>query len=792
MCVRMGFTCLRDIAQATRIPFDPDPQPDDPVALPRAEFDDACDRLVAPGSHVPARDEAWAHFRGWRVNYEAVAYAVAARLDAPPALWTGPRQAVPRRVDRAPSARRPPTDRPGPRSDPAGPSPSPAPSRPSRTRTRLGRQAAAHGPRSGVPVLDDRLLPLPAEDADRRRPEDQVAGGTRVHAQPAHGQDPQQVGVGHAGHVAGPGPDPGDDPVDPGRPRRGCVSPPGTPSLNRSQSGSVSRMAGGGAPLVVAVVPLEQVRGELGVLQPGQSAVRGPGEGADQDLGEVPGGQAGREGGRLDLAPSGSAGCRSVRCGGGRGSRPSRRGGPGPRVGRRASSVPADHYEYPVRKPSVCAGIPGPGRNGRGEFGVDSGEGPSTRTRRGMTTRTASAKNDGTRHPRPRAAPAARRRVAGSAERPANGRQPQPRVGRRQPRACSCGTSTTTRSPTTTPRPSWPSGWPPATTRPAARWWPPTSAWSCTGPAATRTAAWTCPTSSRRAPSVSCGPSTSSTGSGASASPRTPPGGSARRCSGPSSSTGAPSASPWRWPSATSRSTPPLWELTHQLQRPPTDAELDDATNTTATVRSDLSQAARVVASLDQPAATDSTATLGDLVSTDQSDFEDEVAVDLTLDLVRQAVDRLVRPPARGHPAPVRLRRQRPGVAADDGRAHGHRCPQGAPGRGRGARDPGRQRRPRGRPRGGLSPRSRGRSPVGPPACTQRPPRPSPRPRGTLRPSGVPRGPATAVRVQGAATQGVGLPPAGAHGNVQRTTQTAPSASRCRLDGVDRPAREGA
>jgi RNA polymerase primary sigma factor len=84
-----------------------------------------------------------------------------------------------------------------------------------------------------------------------------------------------------------------------------------------------------------------------------------------------------------------------------------------------------------------------------------------------------------------------------------------------------------------------------------------------------------------------------------------------------------------------------MWELTHQLQRPPTDDELDNATNTTATVRSDLSRAARVVASLDQPAATDSTATLGDLVSTDQSDFEDDVAVELTLDLVRQAVDRL-------------------------------------------------------------------------------------------------------------------------------------------------------
>lgn len=83
------------------------------------------------------------------------------------------------------------------------------------------------------------------------------------------------------------------------------------------------------------------------------------------------------------------------------------------------------------------------------------------------------------------------------------------------------------------------------------------------------------------------------------------------------------------------------WELTHQLQRPPTDEELDDATNTTAEMRGDLARAARVVASLDQPATTDSTATLGDLVSTDLSEFEEEVANDLTLDLVRDAVDGL-------------------------------------------------------------------------------------------------------------------------------------------------------
>jgi len=93
MCIRMGFTCLRDIAQATRLPFDPDPSPDHPIALAEAAFDEAYDRLVAVGLATSRpKSEAWAHFRGWRVNYEAVAYDVAYRLDAPPAKWTGPRR----------------------------------------------------------------------------------------------------------------------------------------------------------------------------------------------------------------------------------------------------------------------------------------------------------------------------------------------------------------------------------------------------------------------------------------------------------------------------------------------------------------------------------------------------------------------------------------------------------------------------------------------------------------------------------------------------------------------------
>ena len=35
--------------------------------------------------------DAWADFVGWRINYEQAAYAVAAAVDAVPALWSGPR-----------------------------------------------------------------------------------------------------------------------------------------------------------------------------------------------------------------------------------------------------------------------------------------------------------------------------------------------------------------------------------------------------------------------------------------------------------------------------------------------------------------------------------------------------------------------------------------------------------------------------------------------------------------------------------------------------------------------------
>jgi len=55
-------------------------------------------------------EQAWPDFRGWRVNYESVAYALAERLDAVPASWTGPR----RTGDASVEPVRPPNRKPTP------------------------------------------------------------------------------------------------------------------------------------------------------------------------------------------------------------------------------------------------------------------------------------------------------------------------------------------------------------------------------------------------------------------------------------------------------------------------------------------------------------------------------------------------------------------------------------------------------------------------------------------------------------------------------------------------------
>ncbi len=93
LCVQMGFTCLRQLGRTLRIPVAEDPRPDDPVQLSWEEFLQGWERITAVGFPVErTAEEAWPHFRGWRVNYETAAYTLAWALDVVPARWSGPRR----------------------------------------------------------------------------------------------------------------------------------------------------------------------------------------------------------------------------------------------------------------------------------------------------------------------------------------------------------------------------------------------------------------------------------------------------------------------------------------------------------------------------------------------------------------------------------------------------------------------------------------------------------------------------------------------------------------------------
>jgi RNA polymerase primary sigma factor len=83
------------------------------------------------------------------------------------------------------------------------------------------------------------------------------------------------------------------------------------------------------------------------------------------------------------------------------------------------------------------------------------------------------------------------------------------------------------------------------------------------------------------------------------------------------------------------------WELANELRRDPTRAEIAEAAGVDEETVDQLGQAARVTASLDQPAGADSTTPLGDLVGAEDASFEDEVERELVMERVRAAVDRL-------------------------------------------------------------------------------------------------------------------------------------------------------
>lgn len=93
LCLRGGFTCLRSVARAVGVTVEDDPHPDQGINLTYGEFAQSVERLRAVDFPISrSTEDAWPEFVGWRINYEVAAYAVAYRVNAPPALWSGPRR----------------------------------------------------------------------------------------------------------------------------------------------------------------------------------------------------------------------------------------------------------------------------------------------------------------------------------------------------------------------------------------------------------------------------------------------------------------------------------------------------------------------------------------------------------------------------------------------------------------------------------------------------------------------------------------------------------------------------
>ena len=74
LCIRSGYLALREVAGFFGFDYDDSPAPDDPISVPRDEFDEVYDearRSGRPGAG-PTATRPGATSPGWRVNYDRV------------------------------------------------------------------------------------------------------------------------------------------------------------------------------------------------------------------------------------------------------------------------------------------------------------------------------------------------------------------------------------------------------------------------------------------------------------------------------------------------------------------------------------------------------------------------------------------------------------------------------------------------------------------------------------------------------------------------------------------------
>ncbi len=93
LCLRSGFLCFTEIARAMKLKVPESLDSATGISLTYEEFlagVNTMRKVDFPIERDP--EQAWPDFVGWRVNYEATAFAIAAAIDAVPALWSGPRR----------------------------------------------------------------------------------------------------------------------------------------------------------------------------------------------------------------------------------------------------------------------------------------------------------------------------------------------------------------------------------------------------------------------------------------------------------------------------------------------------------------------------------------------------------------------------------------------------------------------------------------------------------------------------------------------------------------------------
>lgn len=116
LVIRAGWLALTRIAAYYRLPLPAQVRYGDPVTVSREEYDQALARIGESGAPlVEDRDQGYADFAGWRVNYDVPLVALASLTYAPYAPWSSDRS-LPRRGN--PLLRR---GTRGDRRDPVGP-----------------------------------------------------------------------------------------------------------------------------------------------------------------------------------------------------------------------------------------------------------------------------------------------------------------------------------------------------------------------------------------------------------------------------------------------------------------------------------------------------------------------------------------------------------------------------------------------------------------------------------------------------------------------------------------------